>query len=76
MYGHAGNHDTQCPIEYWPLFTGDRNQRHNIRLRSGPIDPETEEIVERDPAVQTRQTLANVAAILDAADHSLDDVVK
>lgn len=42
----------------------------------GPIDPETEEIVERDPRVQTRQTLKNVAAILNAADRSLDDVVK
>lgn len=42
----------------------------------GPIDPETEEIVERDPRVQTRRTLDNIAAILDAADRSLDDVVK
>lgn len=42
----------------------------------GPIDPETEAVVERDPKVQTRQTLRNVAAILDAADHSLDDIVK
>lgn len=42
----------------------------------GPIDPETEEIVKRDPTVQTRQTLENVAAILAAADHSLADIVK
>jgi len=42
----------------------------------GPIDPETEKTVERDPTVQTRQTLENVATILDGADRSLADVMK
>ena len=42
----------------------------------GPINPDTEEIVKRDPRVQTRRTLDNIAAILDAADRSLDDIVK
>jgi 2-iminobutanoate/2-iminopropanoate deaminase len=42
----------------------------------GPIDPETEEIIEGDAAAQTERTLQNVDAVLRAADCSLDDVVK
>lgn len=42
----------------------------------GPVDPHTGEIVERDPRTQTRRTLENVDAILNAANQSLDDVVK
>lgn len=42
----------------------------------GPIDPDSGEVVERDPAVQTRRTLQNIDAILAVADQSLDDVVK
>ena len=42
----------------------------------GPIDPETEEIVDGDVRDETTQTLENVAAIVDAAGGSLDDVVK
>ena len=42
----------------------------------GPIDPETGAIVDGDVATQAERTLANVGAILSAADCSLDDVVK
>ncbi|WP_135855356.1 Rid family detoxifying hydrolase [Halorussus salinus] len=42
----------------------------------GPIDPETEEIIEGDVRDQTARTLENVEAVLDAAGKSLDDVVK
>lgn len=42
----------------------------------GPVDPATGEIVDEDVAEQTARTLENVGAILEAADLSLDDVVK
>ncbi|WP_435365692.1 RidA family protein [Haloarchaeobius sp. DYHT-AS-18] len=42
----------------------------------GPVDPETGEIVSDDIREQTRRTLENVAAILEAGGSSLDDVVK
>ena len=42
----------------------------------GPVDPESGEIVSEDIKEQTAQTLENIGAILEAADSSLDDVVK
>ncbi|TMR00834.1 RidA family protein [Actinomadura soli] len=42
----------------------------------GPIDPETGEVVGKDVAEQTRQVLANLAAILAEHGLGLDDVVK
>jgi len=42
----------------------------------GPVDPETDEVVSEDIGEQTAQTLENIAAILDAADTSLDQIVK
>lgn len=42
----------------------------------GPIDPATGEVVGTDVATQTRQTLANLTAVLAEHDLGLDDVVK
>lgn len=42
----------------------------------GPIDPATGEIVEGDVGDHADQVLRNAAAILEAGDASLDDVVK
>ena len=42
----------------------------------GPVDPETGEVVPGTPAEQTKRTMENVAAILDAGGASLDSVVK
>ena len=42
----------------------------------GPIDPETGEVVGTDVATQTRQVLANLAAVLAEAGLGLEDVVK
>jgi 2-iminobutanoate/2-iminopropanoate deaminase len=42
----------------------------------GPINPDTGEIIEGDVAAQTERTFENIAAILQAADRSLGDVVK
>lgn len=42
----------------------------------GPVDPDTGEIVGASPGEQTRQTLENIEAIVNAAGASLADVVK
>ena len=42
----------------------------------GPVNPESGDVVPGTPGLQTRRTLENVAAILDAGDASLNDVVK
>ncbi len=41
-----------------------------------PLDPATGEIIEGDVATQTEQALKNLAAVLDEAGYSFDDVVK
>lgn len=41
-----------------------------------PIDPATGELVEKDAAVQARQIMSNVDAVLSAAGYTVDDVVK
>lgn len=40
------------------------------------LDPATGELIDGDIAAETRQTMENIAAILEAADASIDDVVK
>lgn len=42
----------------------------------GPVDPETGKVVDGTPAEQTKRTLENVEAILEAGGSSLADVVK
>lgn len=50
----------------------------NLVITSGqiPIDPATENLVEGDIEVQTRQVFANLKAVLEAAGSSLDKIVK
>lgn len=53
--------------------------RHgNLLFVSGqiPLDPATSQIVEGDVAVQTDRVLRNLAAVLEAAGSSLDQVLK
>lgn len=42
----------------------------------GPVDPDTGEIVGDTIAAETERTLENIAAVLEAADACLGDVVK
>lgn len=63
-------------IEGAPLSPG---MHHDGRIYvSGqvPIDPDTGAVVGDDIGEQTRQALANVRRVLDAADASLSDVIK
>ncbi|KAI8882719.1 endoribonuclease L-PSP [Backusella circina FSU 941] len=41
-----------------------------------PLDPTTQNLVEGDVKVQTKQVLTNLSAVLEAAGSSLDKVVK
>jgi 2-iminobutanoate/2-iminopropanoate deaminase len=42
----------------------------------GPVDPESGDVVSEDIEAQTERVLENIAAVLEAAESSLDDVVK
>ncbi len=50
----------------------------NLIFCSGqiPLDPQTGEFVSEDVAEQTRQVLKNLSAVLEAAETSLNNVVK
>ena len=50
----------------------------NLLFVSGqiPLDPVTNQLVDGDVQVQTRQVLTNLTAVLNAAEASLDKVVK
>jgi reactive intermediate/imine deaminase len=41
-----------------------------------PLDPRTNELVERDAETQIRRVFENLAAVITAADATFDDVVK
>jgi len=41
-----------------------------------PLDPNTNQLVEGDLAIQTRRVLENIKAILDSAGYKLEDVIK
>lgn len=53
-------------------------RKGNLLISSGqlPIDPETNVFSGSDIASQTRQSLENIKAILDANNASMDDVLK
>jgi 2-iminobutanoate/2-iminopropanoate deaminase len=42
----------------------------------GPVDPETGEVVSGMPAEQTKRTLENIEAILEAGGATLEEVIK
>jgi len=54
------------------IITGDRIYVSG----QGPINPDTGEIMSGTPSEQTRRTLQNIEAILQAGDASLNDIVK
>ncbi len=58
-----------------PLAQGIRFANMLFVSGQGPLDPETREVVAGDIAAQTRQTLANLVAVLDAAGATLENVV-
>ena len=65
-----------APASIGPYSQGIRDGDRIYVSGQGPVDPGSGEIIEGDIAAQTARTLENVAAVLDAAGASLDDVVK
>ena len=66
-----------APASIGPFSQGIDDGRQIYVSGQGPIDPASGEIIEADGVEeQTRRTLANVEAVLQAASTGLDDVVK
>ena len=59
-----------------PLFPGLHSQRFPVYLRSGPLNPETGEIVGTTIAEQAEQSCKNIGAILEAAGTDFSKVIK
>lgn len=69
-------HTDEAPAAIGPYSQGIVDGDQVFVSGQGPVDPETGDIVGETIAEETARTLENVAAVLDAAECSLDDVVK
>lgn len=69
-------HTDEAPAAIGPYSQGIVDGDRVFVSGQGPIDPETGDVVGEDIREETARTLENVAAVLDAAGRSLDDVVK
>jgi len=76
MPGAAGRPHREGPRPHRTLFAGDRGRRLRLRRRQGPVDPATRKYTPADIKTETRITLENLKAILEAAGSSLDRVAK
>lgn len=67
---------TEAPASIGPFSQGVVDDGTVYVSGQGPVDPATDEIIDGDIQAQTEQTLENIAAVLNAAGASLNDVVK
>lgn len=65
-----------APASIGPFSQGIKDGDRIFVSGQGPVDPDTDDIVSDDIREQTAQTLDNIAAILDAGDSSLDNIMK
>lgn len=65
-----------APASIGPFSQGIKDGDRIFVSGQGPVDPDTDNIVSDDIREQTEQILDNIAAILDAGDSSLDNIVK
>lgn len=65
-----------APPSIGPFSQGIRDGDRIYVSGQGPVDPESGDIVGDTIREQTARTLENIEAVLEAADRSLDDVVK
>ncbi|MCU4743006.1 RidA family protein [Halobacteria archaeon AArc-m2/3/4] len=65
-----------APAAIGPYSQGIRDGDRIFVSGQGPVDPDSGDIVGEDIREQTERTLENVAAVLEAADSSLENVVK
>ena len=66
----------EAPASIGPYSQAVRDGDTVYTSGQGPIDPETGDVLDGDIAEQTALTLENIAAVLDAAGTSLDNVLK
>lgn len=66
----------RAPSAIGPYSQGIKDDGRVYVSGQGPVDPETGDVVSDDVGEQTARTIENIAAILDAAGASLDDVLK
>lgn len=69
-------HTDDAPAAIGPYSQGIVDGDRIFVSGQGPVDPNTGEVVSDDIKVQTEKTLENVEAILEAADSSLENIVK
>jgi reactive intermediate/imine deaminase len=69
-------HTDDAPEALGPYSQATTDGHHVYTAGQGAITPEGETLTDASAAEQTGQTLENVAAILDAAGCSMDDVLK
>ena len=69
-------HTGDAPAAIGPYSQGIVDGDRVFVSGQGPIDPDSGDIVRDDITEEAERTLENVAAVLAAADSSLDDVVK
>lgn len=65
----------EAPASIGPYSQAVRDGDTVYTSGQGPIDPETGEVADGDIAEQTALTLENIAAVLEAAGTSLDNVL-
>ena len=66
----------EAPASIGPYSQAVRDGDTVYTAGQGPIDPETGEVLDGDITEQTALTLENIAAVLEAAGTSLDNVLK
>lgn len=66
----------QAPVNDFPYSQGIVHGETVYIAGQLPVDPESGEIVGADIQTQTRRAMENIAAILEAAGSSTDDIVK
>ena len=69
-------HTDNAPAAIGPYSQGMIDGDRIFVSGQGPVDPQTGDIVSQDIKEQTARTIENVEAVLEAADSSLEDIVK
>ena len=69
-------HTPDAPAAFGPFVQGVKTDTLVFSTGQLPLDPTTGELVSEDVQAQTRQVLLNLKAILEAAECSLDRVLK
>ncbi len=69
-------HTDDAPAAIGPYSQGIIDGDRIFVSGQGPVDPDSGDVVSEDIKEQTARTLENVEAVLEAADSSLDDIVK